>query len=112
VLLAAAPKAAAAPFLSAALAGSGEARQQPAQLWLCCYRLAVGASLVEAAAIGGLEGQEEEDAIVHASQPAGSALGAVLAMQQAVQEMRRELRSRLNGLDEQLARLMSQLQGP
>lgn len=112
VLLAAAPKAAAAPFLSAALAGSGEARQQPAQLWLCCYRLAVGASLVEAAAIGGLEGQEEEDAIVHASQPAGSALGAVLAMQQAVQEMRRELSSRLNGLDEQLAGLMSQLQGP
>ena len=97
----AAPLAAAAPFLSAALGGSNAVSRRQ-QLWLCCYRLPPPD-----------DSTEPPSAVAQHPTVADSAalppLEAVVQLQQAVRALRQDVTARLDGLDACLAQLLQAL---
>ena len=94
----AAPQAAAAPFMSAALAGSGAASRRQ-QLWLCRYRLPLPEDGTEPPRTGA----QQPAAVAAAALPP---LEAVVQLQQAVRALRKDVTARLDGLDACLAQLL------
>lgn len=129
-LFAVAAKTAAAPFLGAALAGSGQH-----QVWLACYSLqqllkccafttggplaaADRAHACAAPAEPEVEHEQQERGRPYASEAAtSSSLGAaaqaaVLALQVEVAALRRDVNARLDGIEARLSQLLHALRQP